>query len=167
MEFDVFNFTNKELEELAVEFIQQKLKREFYIVDRKSTKRRELKSMELDLKVEDLSARQYNFKFWFSEYFFDCCAGGGISKIEVKECSNQSMSMMKLILKHYVAKAGLEYVDKFKEYHINRIDKELVMLKNEAKNPEVIKNLEKECSKQKEIIAELCQDAVKTTTANV
>lgn len=117
--YNVFNFTNGELREFAQDYISSKLKREFIIVNNEFQKHPDGEFIEFFIEVQDMAGRKYTFRFYLSEFYFECFAKGENSVHEIKENSNHDVALMEILLSTYINKFSLDYLDLFSEYQIN------------------------------------------------
>lgn len=163
----IFDFTNRELSEIAEEYIKLKLKRDFWGVDRTVKKNQEMQTVELIAKVRDKGDREYTFKFYFCNYYIECFVDGGLMKYPVKENTNDSLELMEFMLYHYGMLAGIGYVDKFRDYQLKRAETSYQEEKQKGRDHIELKNIKTTYTANKEKITAMCARVLEKLSINV
>ena len=109
--YSILDFTNEELVEIAKEYISTKLKREFFIDEYEGKRKLGHQIAEIDIKIKDLKNREYEFIFCFSSFAFDC-----VAVKHLNDSSNNNLEAMEILLRNYVNKFDVEYLENFKKY---------------------------------------------------
>lgn len=132
--YNVLDFTNREIESLAEEYVDLKLKREYKVIDKKGTRNRALTTVEILYIVQDRSERKYTFRFYFSEYLMEAFAQWDTATYPLKETSDDNIVLMEKFLDLYVEKFGIEYLDDFMDDQAKKETQRNEERKENAKN---------------------------------
>lgn len=134
--YNVLDFTNREIECWVEEYVDEKLKREYKVIDKKGTRNRALSTVEILYVVQDRSERKYTFRFYFSEYLVEVFAQWDTAIYPLRETSDDNIALMEKFLDLYVEKFGIEYLDDFMDDQAIKETQRNEERKEKAKNIE-------------------------------
>ena len=149
--YSILDFTNEELVEIAKEYISTKLKREFFIDEYEGKRKLGHQIAEIDIKIKDLKNREYEFIFCFSSFAFDC-----VAVKHLNDSSNNNLEAMEILLRNYVNKFDVEYLENFKKYQVERLEENYRIACQESKSLFETRSLQQAHLRNLREITDLC-----------